>query len=252
MATIPLKDITFPGLDNTYTIPEIDNTLSTAGKAADAKKTGDEIESLKSTAAAQKDDTLKAFPTDTASGAVASFADGANVPVKSLIVNIDPVQSGSGDPSPTNVRPISGWSEVNVEHAGKNLIDTNNFTAGVMNDKGIVSTQNVAINSKGNGKVNWTSSSAWRGVTTDYVDIRSGCTYMFSLAETPSFIIYAWYTRDKSFISKGISANNSQVSMTAPDGAMYLRVSIQQEETGTYVYTSIQLELGSTATVYEP
>ena len=48
MATIPLKDITFPGLDNTYTIPEIDNTLSTAGKAADAKKTGDELEQLKS------------------------------------------------------------------------------------------------------------------------------------------------------------------------------------------------------------
>ena len=48
MATIPLKDITFPGLDNTYTIPEIDNTLSTTGKAADAKKTGDELEQLKS------------------------------------------------------------------------------------------------------------------------------------------------------------------------------------------------------------
>ena len=47
MATIPLKDITFPGLDNTYTIPEIDSTLSTAGKAADAKKTGDEISDLK-------------------------------------------------------------------------------------------------------------------------------------------------------------------------------------------------------------
>lgn len=48
MATIPLKDITFPGLDNTYTIPEIDSTLSTAGKAADAKKTGDELGRLKS------------------------------------------------------------------------------------------------------------------------------------------------------------------------------------------------------------
>ena len=46
MATIPLKDITFPGLDNTYTIPEIDNTLSTAGKAADAKKTGDKLDDL--------------------------------------------------------------------------------------------------------------------------------------------------------------------------------------------------------------
>lgn len=47
MAKIPLKEITFPGLDNTYTIPEIDSTLSTAGKAADAKKTGDEISELK-------------------------------------------------------------------------------------------------------------------------------------------------------------------------------------------------------------
>lgn len=47
MANVPLKSVKFPGLDNTYTIPEIDNTLSTAGKAADAKKTGDEISELK-------------------------------------------------------------------------------------------------------------------------------------------------------------------------------------------------------------
>lgn len=49
-----------------------------------------------------------------AEGAVASFADGTDLPLKSLIVDIDPVQSGSGDPSPTNVRPISGWSAVKV------------------------------------------------------------------------------------------------------------------------------------------
>ena len=72
-------------------------------------------------------DLLKAFPTDTASGAVASFSDGANVPVKSLIVNINPVQDGSGDPSPDNVRPISGWSEVNVKRTGKNLFNANDW-----------------------------------------------------------------------------------------------------------------------------
>lgn len=33
------------------------------------------------------------------------------------------VQAGSGDPSPTNVRPITGWSEVNVYDSGKNLFD---------------------------------------------------------------------------------------------------------------------------------
>ena len=49
-----------------------------------------------------------------ASGAVASFSDGADLPLKSLVVDIEPVQSGSGDPSSTNIRPISGWKAVNI------------------------------------------------------------------------------------------------------------------------------------------
>lgn len=108
---------------------QTDKTLTQENKAADAKETGDQISELKEdfTTTASKEDMLKSFPTDTASGSVANFADGANVPVKSLIVNIDPVQEGSGDPSPTNVRPISGWSEVNVEHTGENVFDENAF-----------------------------------------------------------------------------------------------------------------------------
>lgn len=47
MANITLKTLTFPGLDDTYTIPQVDNTLATAGDAADAKKTGDEISQIK-------------------------------------------------------------------------------------------------------------------------------------------------------------------------------------------------------------
>ena len=50
-----------------------------------------------------------------ASGSIASFSDGGDdLPMKSLKVNIVPTQSGSGDPSPSNVRPISGWDSVNV------------------------------------------------------------------------------------------------------------------------------------------
>lgn len=59
------------------------------------------------------------LPTDTASGAIASFPDGADdAPVKSLVAQIAPVQSGSGDPSPTNIRHISGWTGVNVTRTG--------------------------------------------------------------------------------------------------------------------------------------
>ena len=55
-----------------------------------------------------------AYPYDTASGSVASFPDGAELPVKDLIIAIKPAQDGSGDPSPTNVRAISGWTGANV------------------------------------------------------------------------------------------------------------------------------------------
>lgn len=52
---------------------------------------------------------------DTASGSIASFPDGADgLPLKTLVVNIEPMQAGSGDPSPENVRPISGWTGCEV------------------------------------------------------------------------------------------------------------------------------------------
>lgn len=47
MANKPLQSIKFPGLSDTYTTPQVDATLTTTGAAADAKKVGDEITSIK-------------------------------------------------------------------------------------------------------------------------------------------------------------------------------------------------------------
>lgn len=59
---------------------------------------------------------------ETASGAVASFSDGADdIPMQSVVAEITPVQSGSGDPSPDNIRPISGRTGLTVTRANKNL-----------------------------------------------------------------------------------------------------------------------------------
>lgn len=55
------------------------------------------------------------LPTDTASGAIASFPDGSDLfDYLSCVVDIEPIQSGSGTPSPDNVRPITGWTGCNV------------------------------------------------------------------------------------------------------------------------------------------
>ena len=68
--------------------------------------------------------------TSSASGEIVTIADGGkNLPVVDLKVSLLPVQSGSGDPSPDNVRPISGWTGVEAYQSGKNLFPHNNIAA---------------------------------------------------------------------------------------------------------------------------
>ena len=76
---------------------------------------------------------LSVYPTDTASGSIASFPDGADdIPLKSCIVRVEPVQAGSGDPSPDNVRPITGWTGCEVQRTGKNLFGGEAFRDAVL------------------------------------------------------------------------------------------------------------------------
>lgn len=62
-----------------------------------------------------------------ASGAVTSFTGLREAPVK-IRSYISPIQSGSGTPSPDNIRPISGVSECNVVRCGENILKTNGLT----------------------------------------------------------------------------------------------------------------------------
>ena len=54
-----------------------------------------------------------------------STADGGLL--SKCVIDLVPVQSGSGDPSPDNVRPISGHTEVDLYNVGKNLFDKDNY-----------------------------------------------------------------------------------------------------------------------------
>ena len=86
---------------------------------------------------------------------IASFNDGEDMVMSSLKVAIEPQQEGSGDPSPTNVRPISGWDEVNVSVVGKNKFDLDAVMSfirnGFVSTQGLTNQDGVITNSKSYG-----------------------------------------------------------------------------------------------------
>ncbi len=71
-----------------------------------------------------------------ASGPVAEFETNVVAPIKHLLVTMEPIQEGSGDPSPENIRPITGYDSVTVTHKGKNILDLSAGTKGTLQPEG--------------------------------------------------------------------------------------------------------------------
>ena len=125
-------------------------TAETQARLAADNSIGEQITALDEKTEA--DAALIQNPTETLSGALCSFTDGANMPMVACSAEIVPKQSGTGTPSPDNVRPISGWESVNVDVTGKNLLatpyndgsKTNNGITWTVNDDGTVTANGTA------------------------------------------------------------------------------------------------------------
>lgn len=59
-----------------------------------------------------------------------------------VVTHIEPVQSGSGDPSPSNVRPISGWTGATLTRCGKNLVEHQYAPGYTVTENGVTFTVN--------------------------------------------------------------------------------------------------------------
>ena len=176
--------------------------------------------------------TLGLYPQmSVADTAVASFTDGADdIPVKSLMVDITPVQSGSGDPSPSNVRPISGWTGANVAVTGKNLFDK-------------------ATAQKGK----WLSTSTGQIESADALFYVSG--YIPVLANSPIYIPNTgssrrWFYDANKAPKTYLSTSSAQVFTPTENG--YIRVTVNTDLNIGVVLDNVQIEYGSSATTYEP
>lgn len=109
--------------------PAVDKTLTEEGQAADAKVTGDALatKAVIDDAAVGTDawsskriiDTLCPPISETGNPVVCYPVEGSKLGVKA---SWEPTQEGSGDPSPDNIRPISGRDSVTVTRCGGNLL----------------------------------------------------------------------------------------------------------------------------------
>lgn len=173
----------------------------------------------------------------TASGPIVSVNDALAAPLRSLVVNIEPVQEGTGDPSPDNVRPISGWNAVNVWRTGKNL-----FGESI-------------------GRYLWASGVRYPADTGSYCAVESkfaikgGQTYSvsFTNSETTNGAYVGWFNGD-TYLSQSSFYNATSGTVTAPSSATHAVITFRNTEdyTGNPTVSNVMFELGSTATAYEP
>ena len=140
------------------------------------------------------------LPVDNASGSIATFPDGADdVPVKSLVAQITPVQSGTGDPAPDNIRPISGWTGAKINVTGINVWDE------VM-ESGSISPAGVKYVSPTNIR------------SANYIPVKAGESYSFV---SPKGCFACYYDKDKTFVSNELIASGA-ATITIPDNAFYM------------------------------
>lgn len=168
-------------------------------------------------------------PTKTLSGALVSFTDGADMPMVACTASIVPKQSGSGTPSPSNVRAISGWESVSVYDAGKNLVDIAD---------GTITTTSLSLASVTLQSGQYTLSV--------YLYREDGEQARVAIADSGGTIIATGN------IVSGTSPTISAVTFTLAT-AQEVRIGVQfLSSYDTVHYTKFQLELGTTATAYEP
>jgi hypothetical protein len=198
---------------------------------------------------------------DTASGTIASFSDGSDaLPAKSVRVTLNPKQSGTGTPSPDNVRPISGWDEVETHKTGKNLLPLKfysgigyNYPVGTtitLTDITDTFTETDGVFSK--------SVSAWYGASMVSEALPNG-SYRINVAVISSGLRLTGYILDADYkvirqfdlLGSGTSYSENR-TITLSDNETYIALYVASNVSGSISFGKPQIELGSTATDYHP
>jgi hypothetical protein len=198
---------------------------------------------------------------DTESGSIISInnnLDSDRQIYRSLISTVEPVQSGSGEPSITNVRSISGWDVVEVIRANKNILSRKDLRALPYTSGG------VTFADIGDGKISITGTAGTTGANLSMNNYSVGKrtflpagTYTLSglLSGTGAKVTLVAYKTQESaerFLATDINDTVKERTFTVEQDCYYgCYFSISKNTTVDAVVSPI-LEVGSVATAYEP
>lgn len=157
--------------------------------------------------------------------AVASFT-AVSTTLRNLVIDVTPVQSGSGDPSPTNVRLISGWTGSKIVRTGKNLLDAVAVVEGAIDENGdVVPSTTTKIS--------------------PLIRVKSNTDYVLS-GISGTNVRWKYFRSDGSFIGQSETLG---LTMTTPADCVSLRLQAANDTWG--VVANWQFEEGATPTSYE-
>jgi len=237
-----------PGIDAEYddeelVITEGNDTISDGGEVSTIRVKG-EARVIRDRVTEEM--ACSAYPTETVTGDIVTISDGAeNIPVKTLSVAVEPKQAGSGDPSPTNIRPISGVDSVNVVRCGKNLYDASALRT--YSSSGITATVN-------GGSISLSGTATANAFFSVYGITDKIGNYVLSLnnPESNSGVHVVFRTSDGGYFGDTqISTINKTTTISNNQTYGVLLYVISGTTVSNFVVTP-QLEIGSTATTYEP
>lgn len=183
----------------------------------------------------------KLCPSFTETGAVVTCEPVEGYPLQ-VVSGIVPKQSGSGTPSPENVRPISGHTAVKLNRCGKNLLPTVDFDSKTENGVTAVRQNDGSIVFNG-------TSTGWAFFKLGSVWVREGQSYTLGFVDgggANTYQLYAsgsltCYSRQGKVTAKATSSGYTDVCFTVYEGT-----------TVTNLVVKPQLVFGSTAIEYEP
>ena len=190
--------------------------------------------------------------TKSLSGSMVSFSANERVNISSLITNITPIQSGSGDSSPTNVRNISGWDGITVHRTGKNLFDADTWTGG-----GQTAWVKNADNDYTFAKTSTSTTNRMSNRGTFSVPVENYYLSFSSETQHASSIVVRPYVNGAYKSGWTLSYANGQYyrAFTTAAGTTGLQIYYSNNSTGvgsSIDVSNVQIELGTSATEFAP